>query len=74
MSAAPWDDIGALHENSGTFRLMTPRLLFLLGMATCVIAAVLMVAGVITVPWGSALGVLGVGLLGTSASRRPGDT
>ncbi len=75
VSAAHWDDVGAPHhEKSGTFPSMTRRLLFLLGMATCVVAAVLMVVGVVTVPWGSALGLLGVGLLGTAASRPAGDT
>lgn len=49
---------------------MNPKALVMLGLLICVLAAGLMVADVIGVGWGSALGMVGVGLL-ASAGVRP---
>lgn len=50
--------------------IMNPKALVMLGLLICVLAAGLMVADVIGVGWGSALGMVGVGLL-ASAGVRP---
>jgi hypothetical protein len=49
---------------------MTPTMLRLAGIVICVIAAVLMVVGTLSIGWGTAVGMVGIGLLGTSTVVR----
>jgi hypothetical protein len=46
------------------------RLRLISGWVIAVLSATLMLTGVLEVTWGAALGMVGVGLLGTSVIRR----
>ncbi|MGI9616186.1 MAG: hypothetical protein ACR2QO_24945 [Acidimicrobiales bacterium] len=48
---------------------MTNKAGFYGGLAVCVIAAALMIAGVVDAGWGAAIGMVGIGLLGAAATR-----
>ncbi|NNF54797.1 MAG: hypothetical protein HKN03_10190 [Acidimicrobiales bacterium] len=51
---------------------MGTRSLFLIGMTTCLLSAALIVAGVVGIAWGTAIGMVGIGILGSSAVPRTG--
>lgn len=51
---------------------MPSRSLFLVGMAVCLLSAALMIADVVDIGWGAALGMLGIGILGGASARRTG--
>lgn len=52
---------------------MSTRALLAIGLAICVLAAVLMIADVVGVGWGAAIGMIGLGLISGSAAKRGGD-
>ncbi len=53
---------------------MNSRALLVLGLAVCVLAAVLMIADVVDVGWGAAIGVIGLGVISASAAKRDEPT
>lgn len=54
--------------------MMGTKGLLLVGLAICVLAAVLMIVDVVGVGWGAAIGMVGLGVISTSAAKRGGAT
>jgi hypothetical protein len=55
-------------------RTMTNRSRSVVGLAICVLAALLMLTDVVAVGWGSALGVIGIGVIATTGRPTPTTT
>ncbi len=51
---------------------MSAKTLLVVGLAICVIAALLMVTEVLSVGWGVVVGMIGLGLLSASGAKRTG--
>ena len=49
---------------------MSTKALLIVGLAVCVLAAVLMIADVVGVGWGAAIGMIGIGIISASAAKR----
>ena len=49
---------------------MHDKMLLVVGLAVSVAAAVLMISGTLSLPWGLVVGVIGLGLLSAVAARR----
>jgi hypothetical protein len=52
---------------------MVNKTLACVGLGICVLSAAVMVGNVVSIAWGSALGVIGIGLLAASAAKSSGS-
>ena len=64
--------LAAVFCRGGYPHRMPSTSLFLVGMAVCLLSAALMIADVVDIGWGAALGMLGIGILGGASARRTG--